>query len=153
VHPVHLALLVANEPVNRLMALAGPVRNPDYPFPQDYQLIWESESGLLTNVHVSSEAHVPHGAYLTVYGSKETIRARNLDPYFEICKKGSERFKRVPVGNGSLPIDLAAGIMNDFVLGKRDNFDPLPGIDESVECIKILDAAEISIEYHTSVKP
>ena len=142
VHPVDLACWIADERVEKVQAVSG-IKIDSHPHPTDIRLNLQFASGLLANIWANARAILPeHGAEIFILGTKGTMRAFNKNEFYEIYNYGQGDFVRVLTPQGALPIDRTVTIVQDFIAGRSDNYYPLPGIDEAVESIRILDWAQ-----------
>lgn len=142
VHPVDLACWIAGETVKEVKATRGLLIGSNL-HPVDISIELKFESELVANIWASARAILPeHGAELFVFGTEGTVRAFNKNGFYEIYKSGQREFKKIAAPQGLLPIDGTVTIVQDFAAGRSVNCYPLPGIDEAVESIRILDLAE-----------
>jgi predicted dehydrogenase len=145
IHPVDLACWIAGEPVREVSAISNAK--------EDFRFDLVFSSGLLAHIWLNARAQIPvHGAEVEILGTSGTIKAHNKDEFLSIFRSGSERFEQKSTPQGLSPIERVVTIMEELVSGKPDNFYPLPGIDDAINSIRILDAAEKSIETGLKIK-
>ncbi len=145
IHPIDLAYWLAGEPVKQVFATTGFKLDQNHPSPEDYQIILGFLSGLKAHIWLNSRVQRPvHGTDLVVSGSRGTIQTHNQADSLQIFKTGDGAFSRQPIVN-QFTVPIAARITNDYLQGQRTDHRPLPGIDEAIEVMQILDAAEKSI--------
>lgn len=138
VHPVDLVNLIANRPVMRVAAHQG--------LGEHYSLDLIYQGGLLANVRVDATAKVPvHGTEIEVLGTRGIIKAHSQGTYCELSLNGSS-YQRLYTPQFMQPIDQVVAYINGAIRTGRRDATFLPRIDEAVQAVNVLDAAQRSVK-------
>lgn len=146
-HAVDLALFIAGEKIVSVFAKVGNKIRADYGGNEKYQIIIKFASGLLGHIALdASSIRVVNGTDLMIEGEKGWLKGHNKIDDLVFFKKGARKAKKVKMPNvKTLTTVIEVKIINDYLIGKKDSYWPLPGVDEAVEVIKVLDAIEKSV--------
>lgn len=145
-HAVDLACWVINEKVVSVQAAFGNKIRPEYKSQERYQIILKFASGILGHIKLDASSARPiNGTDLVIDGEKGQLISHNKTDKLLVYKKGDEKptFIQLP-NNQTLTTQLEIKIINDYLLGKSSSHWPIPGVDEAVNTIKILDAIQKS---------
>lgn len=144
-HAVDLNMWLANQPATEVQARVGGKKvRAEYPGEEDFDLSIGYEDGTTGRVWVSAAAELPiHGADVKVYGTKGAYRAHNKYPKVEEYVEGTGEWQSREV-NLVHTIDSMSEIFNAYIRGERDNFDPLPGIEDGLKVMIVLHMLEVA---------
>lgn len=119
-HAIDLTCWIAGEKIKKIRAS---IKNE-----LNYQIDIEFASGLLGTIKLdSSSPRTINGTDLIVYGEKGKLASHN--------KIGELNTK-------TLTIPLEVKIIDEYLLGRRKSYWPIPGVDEAINTINILDTVE-----------
>lgn len=119
-HAIDLACWIAGEKVIKVKASSKNKSN--------YRIDVEFASGLLGIMQLdASSPRSISGTDLIVFGEKEKLASNN--------KVGE-------INNKTLTIPIEIRIVDDYLSGKIKSYSPLPGVDEILNTIKVLDAIQ-----------
>ncbi len=146
-HAVDLACWIINQPVVRVQANIGTKIRDEYTSQERYRIILKFASGILGHVSLdASSARLIHGSDVVVDGEKGYLVSHNKVDNLIFYKKGDKKTKSLKLANRQIrTIDREVKILNDFLKGNTDSYWPLPGVDEAVKIIKILDATQRAV--------
>lgn len=138
-HAVDLACWTSGEPVRSVKAISQKKLN--------YKITLKFFSGLLGYVNLdASSPRSLSGTDLVVYGEKGKLASNNKIDELLFYKKGDKKpeFIKLP-NNKTLTIPLEISIVDDYLFGKNQSYSPLPGVDEVLKTIKVLDAIQKAV--------
>lgn len=141
-HAVDLALWIVNQPVISVQAAVGNKIRSDYDSQERYQIILKFASGILGLVSLdSSSAQIVDGSDLVVYGQDGLLKSHNKIDELIFYKRGGKKPQTIKLPNNkTLTTAQEIKIIDDYLTGKFPSPWPLPGVDEAINIIKILDA-------------
>lgn len=151
-HAVDLACWVVDEPIMSVQATAGSKIRSEYECQERYQIILKFASGLLGRVKLdASSARIINGTDLIIEGENGQLISHNKKDMLLFYRKGNKKPQPIPFQNSQThTIDLEVKIIDDYLTGKTVSHWPLPGVDESVNTIKVLDAIQKAISSSKS---
>lgn len=128
-HAIDLAQWIIGEPVVEIKATSeGPLK---------YSITLTFSSGILGTVELDATSNRDiSGTDLRVYGEKGNLVSHNKDE----------------INRQIMTTPLEVKIVDDYLLGKKLNFLPLPDVDEAITTIKILDAVQKLVSSGQSLK-
>lgn len=134
-HAVDLACWIADEPVKKVQATA--TKN----YPVRYKIILELVSGLSAQIELdASSPRSRSGTDLIVEGENGRLVSHNKYDQLLYYKTGNKTPRSIKLANNkTLTTALEVKIMDDFLLGRKNTYWPLPNVDEAVNTIKVLD--------------
>ncbi len=138
-HAVDLAYWIIGKPVVSVKATSATLLS--------YNIDITYSSGLSGNIKLdANSSRVISGTDLIVYGEKGKLVSHNKSDKLLFHENGTKNPQTVDLPNTTtFTIPKEIKIIDDFLLGKNNSHQPLPGIDDVVEVIKILDAALRSV--------
>lgn len=134
-HAVDLACWIVDDSVVSVQATATNTN------PKSYQITLKFASGLMGNIKLDASLSQPrNGTDLIVEGENGKLVSHNkLDKLLFYKKEsGSPQIIKLP-NSHTFTIAKEIKIIDEYLLGKLKSFWPLPGVDEAVSIIKILD--------------
>lgn len=140
-HAVDLIAWIINEKTIAVQATA------DNSYPAIYEIALNFSSGLLG--HIKLDAASPRdlsGTDLIVEGEKGQLLSHNkVDKllFFKTGKKGPQTIKLPNCKTYTTAVEVK--IINDYLLGRKRSYWPLPDVDEAVNTIRVLDAIEKAV--------
>ena len=147
IHAIDLAYWILGVEIEEAQVSVGEKRIPNYKSFEDYSISLKTRSGVIARVWLNALAQLPtHGTDLKAYGTEGIYITHNrMDGYdhYEAEKKQS-RFVKMQ-NNGVLTVDLQIAILDSWLRGNRPDYAPIPGVDEGVEVMRIVDAVERAI--------
>lgn len=146
-HAVDLILWMMDERVISVQAAVGTKIKTEYESPERYQIILKFASGKLGHISLdSSSAQQFDGSAVIIWGDQGKISSHNQIDEMTVYNKSTKRslLKNLPNRN-TLTTAEEIKIIDNYLLGKISSFYPLPGVDEAVEVIKVLDAIEKAV--------
>ena len=137
-HAVDLACWVINQPIINVKATS---KNE-----LSYQITVTFASGLLGNIILDAGSTQPkNGTDLKVYGEEGKLISHNkLDELLFYKRDKRPESIKLP-NNTTLTIATEVKIVDDYLSGKLTSFAPLPGVDEIINTIKVLDTIKKSV--------
>lgn len=153
VHPLDLVCWIADEPVESVEAKTGIKTSSIYLPDEDYRINARFVSGLQAHVWLNAVVEHPaykHGTDLVLWGDRGSIQTHNRAVDVNVFSSG--QLKQVAAPMGEWPVDAVARIINGFLTGTRADHDPLPNIDDAIPLMRVLDAAQRSIDLEKTVK-
>ncbi|MBI2136144.1 Gfo/Idh/MocA family oxidoreductase [Candidatus Woesearchaeota archaeon] len=141
-HAIDLAYWVMGEKVVSVQASTGKKIRSEYDCHERYQIILKFASGILCHISLDSSSAQPvNGSSLKIYGEKGQLATHNKIDKLMLFKKGmkKERFIHLP-NSKTFTVALEVKIIDDYLLGRAQSHWPLPGVDDAVNVIRILDA-------------
>ena len=130
-HAVDLACWISEKKVISVKASSDNKLN--------YEINLKFSSGLLGNIKLdASRPRAISGTDLIVYGEKGQLASHN--------KVGELNTK-------TLTIPLEIKIIDDYLLGKRNSYWPIPNVDEATNSMRILDTVEKIIDNVSANNP
>lgn len=111
-----------------------------------YQFVIQFSSGLLGEIKLDvNSPRSTSGTDLIVYGEKGKLVSHNKIDQLSFYKKGDGEVQSIQFPNTSTyTIALEVKILDDYLLGRRNSYWPLPNVDEAINTIKILDTVKMS---------
>lgn len=147
-HAVDLNIwLSGGQRVRQVQAVMSPHKHrEDYFWAEDFAINLVYDSGLIGRVWTDCASPQPkHGAHAAVFGSEGAYRAQSMTPRLEYFREGDDDWSTRPVS--VVPtMNIMSEIANDFVLGRRADFDPLPDVDEALQLMVVLDTIGKALE-------
>lgn len=146
-HAVDLACWIMNEKVVSVIAAAGNKVRPDYDSQERYQIILKFESGALGHIALdASSARLAHGSDLIIDAENGQLANHIKSNKLIFYKKGEKKLEFIKLPNTQTRTTaLEVKIINDYLSGKSTSHWPLPGIDEALYTIKILDVIQKAV--------
>lgn len=143
-HAVDLACWIIDEPVVSVQAATGIKIKSEYESQERYQIILKFKSGILGHVRLDcSSAQIVDGSDLIVYGKKGQLISHNKKDEFLFYQKGNKKARSIKLPNSQIFTTAEeVKIVDDYISDKITSHWPLPGIDEALNLIKVLDAVE-----------
>lgn len=137
-HAVDLACWIADEPVVNVRASAT---NSN---PTAYQIMLKFSSGLLGTIRLDANSPQPrNGSDLIVEGEKGKLVSHNKLDNLLFYKRGNRKPQSIQFPNTkTYTVALEVKIIDDYLLGRRNSYWPVPNVDEVINTIKILDTVE-----------
>ncbi len=150
IHAIDLVHWISSEKAIRVYAQTGVKMIRSYQLPEDYHLFITFASGMVAEVWANARAVLPvHRSDLEVYGEKGSLIASNRSTsikYYQYKQKEKQFLSKNIVKGWRYTVPREIAIVNKFIQGKIKSHWPLPSLDEAVEVIRIVDAAERSIK-------
>lgn len=135
-HAVDLACWIAD---NQIVSVKATTENM-----LSYQLNVIFSSGLKGDIKL--DASLPqskNGSDLKVFGDKGKLVSHNKQDKLLFYEKGNRKPQSIQFPNTkTYTIALEIKIIDDYLLGRRDSYWPLPNVDEAINTISILDIVE-----------
>ncbi len=141
-HAVDLAYWIIGEKVVSVQASVGKKIMSEYDCYERYQIILKFASGILGHISLdSSSAQIVNGSNLKIYGEKGQLTSHNKIDKLIFFKNGKKEEKSILLPNNkTFTVALEVKITDDYLLGKISSYWPLPGVDDAVNIIRVLDA-------------
>lgn len=142
-HAVDLNMWLADQPVTEVQARVSTKEvRPQYPGEEDFDLALGYEDGTTGRVWLSAAAPLPqHGADVKVYGSDGAYRAHNKNPVLDTYIDGEPDWRSEHIGL-SYTIDDMSALFNAYVRGERQDFSPMPDIEDGLRVMMVLRALD-----------
>jgi len=146
-HAVDLACWVIDGPIMSVQATSGNKIRSEYDCQERYQIILKFVSGLLGRIKLdASSARTINGTDLIIDGEGGKLVSHNKLDVLLFYKKGNKKPQSISLPNSQThTVDLEVKIIDDYLSGKTVSYWPLPGVDESVNTIKILAAIQKAV--------
>lgn len=113
----------------------------------NFDITIEFSSGI--EGHIRLDADLPRsvsGTHLIAYGEKGELISHNKSDQLSFYENGNRKTRMMVFPNTkTFTIPLEVKIIDDYLLGKRGSFTPLPAVDEAINTIKILEAIRKSV--------
>lgn len=135
-HAVDLACWIAGEQVFSIKAISENKLR--------YQITIMFSSGLLGNIllDASSDRRIS-GSDLIVYGEKGRLVSHNKSDKLLFYKNVNKKPDQIFLPNSkTFTIPLEVKIVDDYLLGRRNSYWPIPSVDEAINTISILDRVD-----------
>lgn len=112
-----------------------------------YEITVKFSSGLLGTIKLdASSSRKRNGTDLIVEGKLGKLASHNKIDKLLFYKKGGKKPQSINLPNNqTLTIPLEVKVVDDYLSGKINSYSPLPGVDEVVNTIKVLDAIQRSV--------
>lgn len=135
-HAVDLACWISGESVISVKAISQKKLN--------YKITLKFFSGLLGYIELdASSSRSLSGTDLIVHGEKGKLVSHNKKDNLLFYEKGSNSPQSFKLPNSkTYTIAEEVKIINDYLLGIRNSYWPIPNVDEAINTIKILDIIE-----------
>lgn len=141
-HAVDLACWVTNEQIADVESVSSkPEGKKAYSYPPSYEIKIKFASGLSGQIELdASSPRSISGTDLIVEGEKGKLVSHIKSDKILFYKDENKNPQSI-----QLPIDpifttaLEVKIIDEFLLGKRNSYHPLPDVDENINTIRILD--------------
>ena len=145
-HAVDLACFVINDSVVSVQAAFGNKIRKEYDSQERYHIILKFASGILGHIKLDASSARPiNGTDLIIDAELGQLVSHNKINKLLVYKKGDNEPKFIQLPNNqTLTTALEVKIINEYLLGKRNSYWPLPQVNEAVNTIKILDAIQKS---------
>ncbi|MBU1031646.1 Gfo/Idh/MocA family oxidoreductase [Patescibacteria group bacterium] len=138
-HAVDLACWIADEEIVNIKASSENILN--------YQISIKFSSGIMGSIKLDAISSRPvNGTDLIVGGDKGKLVSHNkLDKllFYEIGNRKPRSTKFLNTQTHTTALEVK--IIDDYLLGKRNSYWPIPNVDEAINTIKILDAVEKTV--------
>lgn len=148
-HGIDLNMWLADQPVTEVQAVVSTKKTRDeYSWDEDFAISLKYQDGLVGRVWVSASAPLPrHGSSLAVYGSEGALRVHSKESFFESYHMGDEEWTQnsIDVSLTMKTIERMSAIFNDYIQHKRDNFKPMPSLEDGVRLMIVMDTIEKAI--------
>lgn len=149
IHAIDLAYWILGEDIEEVQASVGKKRLPNYTSFEDYSISLKTRSGVLARIWLNALAQLPaHGTDLKVYGTEGTYLTHNridgYDHYDTQSGAGQRKFVELQ-NNGVFTVDLQIKILDAWLRGEAVDYSPVPGVDEAVEVMKVVNAVDRAI--------
>lgn len=153
VHPIDLACWIANEPVESISATTGPKKDHKYPHPEDYYLTLHFKSNLEARIWINAKAKPEEaGIGLVLTSEREQVLAHHKWNFVRLIFFEPDFGGRdIDALSAVRPVDRAAQIVNSYLTGRSKNHTLLPDIHEAMQVMRILDAAQRSIDKEETI--
>lgn len=137
-HAIDLACWIVDKPIVSIKATAKNELN--------FQIVIKFSQAIYG--YIKLDASIPRaisGTDLTVYGEDGKLITHNKKDQLLFYPKGGTKPQTIHLPNTqTFTTPLEVKIVNDYLLGKIPSYSPLPGVDEAVNVMKVLDATEKS---------
>ncbi len=139
-HAIDLACWISNESVISVKAKT----TSNSAFPNSYEIVLKFTSGLLGFIKLDASSPGKYnGTDLIVEGEEGKLVSHNKIDKLLFCKKGLLNPQSIELPNNkTLTTTLEVKIMNDYLLDITASHWPLPGVDEAVNTIRVLDTIQ-----------
>lgn len=151
-HAVDLACWIVDQQVVGVQANIGTKIKDEYTCQERYQIILKFASGILGHISLDASSARPiHGSDVVVEGERGRLVSHNKIDNLIFYKKGDKKSRSIKLANRQTStIAQEVKIVNDFLSGKNKAHWPLPGVDEAVQIIRILDVIQKAASSHQS---
>lgn len=138
-HAVDLACWVIGEQIISVQAVSENELN--------YQITVKFSSGLLGYIILDASSPQPrNGSDLIVEGDKGKLVSHNKLDKLLFYERGNRKPQSIQFPNTrTYTIALEVKIIDDYLLGRRNSYWPIPNVDEAINTIKILDTVEKTV--------
>ncbi len=138
-HAVDLACWVIDEQVKDIGVVSASKLS--------YQIAIKFSSGVSGSINLDASLIRPmSGTDLIVEGEKGKLISHNKIDKLLFYKTGNRKAKSSYFPNTStFTIALEVNIIDEYLLGRRNSYWPLPNLDETINTIKILDSVERTV--------
>jgi UDP-N-acetyl-2-amino-2-deoxyglucuronate dehydrogenase len=142
-HAIDLNIWLAGQPVDEVQATIGSKKVcPEYGWSEDLNFTLVYEDGTVGRVWSNAAAPLPqHGSRVTVYGSNGAYDAHNKYPFLRTYRDGDSDWSTEPAEVGQTIRPMAA-LFHEYVKGERDDFGPMPNIEEALKVMIVIGALE-----------
>ncbi|MBI2596917.1 Gfo/Idh/MocA family oxidoreductase [Candidatus Daviesbacteria bacterium] len=132
-HAVDLACWVIGEQIISIQAVSENELN--------YQISVKFSSGVLANIRLdASSPQSRNGSDLKVFGTEGKLVSHNKLDKLVFYERGNRKPQLSKFPNiKTYTIALEVKIIDDYLLGRRNSYWPLPNVDEAINTMKILD--------------
>ncbi len=139
-HAIDLACWIANEPVVKLKAQI--IKQETKNYPASYHIELAFVSGLFAQVELdATTSRNKSGTDLIVECERGELRSHNKSNLLLFHQQSNKTPQVIDLANNqTLTTAIEVKVVDDYLSGKNLSFKPLPGIDEAVNIIKVLDA-------------
>lgn len=153
-HAVDLACWVVNESIVSIQAAKGDKKRLEYDYPENYQIICKFSSGLLGHIKLDASSARPiNGTDLIIDGENGQLVSNNKQDRLLFYRGGNKKAQSIKLPNSqTYTIAQEIKIIDDYLSGKTASYWPLPGVNEAVNTIKVLDAIEKAVSSGRNVK-
>ena len=147
-HPVDLNMWLAGQPVHSVQATLSPKKIcPDYGWAEDHTYTLTYEDGTIGRVWANAATPLPqHGTSVAVYGSTGAYRAHNKRAELMTFRDGEADWVATPTAPVGQTIRPMAELFHRYLKGESETFAPMPGIEESLKVMLVLDTIERAAE-------
>jgi predicted dehydrogenase len=147
-HPVDLNVWLAAQPVREVQATISERKiRPEYRWAEDLTLTLVYEDGTVGRVWSNASAPLPrHGASVAVYGSTGAYRAHNKHPELQSYTDGDADWVTTETAEIGQTIRPMAALFHEYIRGERADFAPMPGIEEALGVMVVLNTLETAAE-------
>ncbi len=144
-HAVDLACWVTDEQIVSMQATSENELS--------YQIAVEFSSKLSIRIILdASSSQLRNGTDLIVEGKAGKLVSHNKIDKLLFYKKGNKKPQSIKLPNNQTrTIFLEVKIVDDYLLGKINSYSPLPGVDEAVNTIQVLDAIQRAVSLGSKV--
>lgn len=154
IHAIDLAVWIANEPIESVYARTGVKVIDGYNQPEDYKILLNFASGLTATIWANANLSLPvHKTDLLVFTTNTSYEADNKNgvvySYNKFQTKKDWVTKQFPVNK---TIDDEIAIVNAYLSGEHTDHAPLPGIDEAVQVIEVVDLIQQSLHHRRQIE-
>lgn len=135
-HAVDLACWIVGEQITDVKVV--------YANSLSYQIEMKFSSGILGDVKLDADSTKPiSGTDLIVYGEKGRLVSHNKSDSLFFYKKGNKKPDKIFIPNSkTFTVSLEVKIIDDYLLGRKNSYWPIPNVDEAINTISILDTVE-----------
>jgi len=153
-HAVDLNLWLAGQPVTEVQAMVGSKKTRhEYRWDDDIAISLKYEDGTIGRVWVNAAAPLPrHGSSVAIYGERGAYRAHSKFPFYESYLEREEDVWIKHVTDIKPTMKVMSAIFNDYIQGRRDNFEPMPSLEEGLRLMLVLDTIEKSLNSGVTEK-
>lgn len=136
-HAIDLAFWIAND--QKIINIKATSKNK-----LSYQININFFSGIAADIRLdANSSRSISGADLIVHGEKGKLVSHNKKDNILLYEKGSKGSRSFKLSNTkTYTITKEVKIIDDYLLGRRSSYWPIPNIDEAINTIKILDAVK-----------
>lgn len=115
--------------------------------PKAYQIKLEFSSGIFGYIKLDATSHQPrNGSDLKVFGDKGKLIGHNQSDKLLFYKKRNRKPQLIQFPNTkTFTTALEVKIIDDYLLGRRNSYWPIPNVDEAINTIEILDTVEKTV--------
>lgn len=139
-HAIDLMCWIANEKVISVKAKSKETKQN---YPISYNIKLEFTSGLIGNITLdASSKRLNNGTSLIVEGKSEKLTSHNKSDELLFHRNGKKN-QIIELPNiQTHTIALEIKIIDDYLLGKKNSYFPLPDVDEALNTIEKLDTIQ-----------
>lgn len=154
-HLVDLAIWMIGEKVEAVYATTGSKSIKDYNHPENYKLLLRFQSGLLADLTISGNIPMPrYGVGLKVAGDRMSYSTDDEEgfKFSQPWKKEQHpKDRTLEMYENHFTIPEEVQVLNDYLSGGRTLFAPIPTLRETLDVMRVLDAAQRSIEQRREI--